>query len=345
MTKTANHTKQTQYHYDKLPTSRQGTSQLYKFVYAFFYGFVQNNTYTYDAKLSNYTNIFLLRPYSYDTLRQSSAQAFSKVDYDYDYYCGNMTISNHNAAIDKSLLYQVVASGKETGFDYTSTSSVHSFGARYYVSDLSIWLSVDPLAILSPGVSSYAYVNNNPVMLIDEWGMTPGPIDRIKSWWRRKRRGIRTVRVPHETREVVFTDRNIIVNEQVNNYIVNDGSATDETVTLRRNSRVHQKYLANAKKVKFTFSGTDTEGITITQKKESRNERNIFNGRENITETDYYKLRGNRRRFFSINFEMVFAFNKKEHEVIWVYKSYKVGAKIKASKSYFDNLKKRGIIE
>ena len=32
----------------------------------------------------------------------------------------------------------------ETGFDYTSTSSVHSFGARYYSSGLSVWLSIDP---------------------------------------------------------------------------------------------------------------------------------------------------------------------------------------------------------
>jgi RHS repeat-associated protein len=40
----------------------------------------------------------------------------------------------------------------ETGFDY--------FGARYYASELSIWLSVDPLSELSLGMSPYAYVNS-----------------------------------------------------------------------------------------------------------------------------------------------------------------------------------------
>ncbi len=51
----------------------------------------------------------------------------------------------------------------ETGFDY--------FGARYYSSDLSVWLSVDALASMYPSSSSYMYVRGNPVMLIDPNGM------------------------------------------------------------------------------------------------------------------------------------------------------------------------------
>jgi len=51
----------------------------------------------------------------------------------------------------------------ETGFDY--------FGARYYSSDISVWLSVDPLASKYPSTSPYAYVENNPVMYIDPNGM------------------------------------------------------------------------------------------------------------------------------------------------------------------------------
>ena len=45
------------------------------------------------------------------------------------------------------------------------------FGARYYASDLSIWLSVDPLSDMYPGTSPYMYVLGNPVMLIDPNGM------------------------------------------------------------------------------------------------------------------------------------------------------------------------------
>ena len=56
---------------------------------------------------------------------------------------------------------------EETGFDY--------FGARYYSSDLSIWLSVDPLASMYPSMSPYAYVYNNPINFIDEWGLEGKP--------------------------------------------------------------------------------------------------------------------------------------------------------------------------
>jgi len=47
---------------------------------------------------------------------------------------------------------------------------LHYFGARYYSSDLSIWLSVDPLASKYPSTSPYMYVRGNPVMLIDPDG-------------------------------------------------------------------------------------------------------------------------------------------------------------------------------
>ncbi len=53
--------------------------------------------------------------------------------------------------------------GSKTGYTY--------FGARYYSSDISVWLSVDPLAFKYPMLSPYAYVFNNPVMFIDKWGL------------------------------------------------------------------------------------------------------------------------------------------------------------------------------
>ncbi len=45
------------------------------------------------------------------------------------------------------------------------------FGARYYDSDTSRWLSADPLADKYPGLSPYNYVTNNPLILIDPNGM------------------------------------------------------------------------------------------------------------------------------------------------------------------------------
>ena len=51
----------------------------------------------------------------------------------------------------------------ETGYSY--------FGARYYSSDLSIWLSVDPMARKYPSTSPYAYCRNKPIILVDPNGM------------------------------------------------------------------------------------------------------------------------------------------------------------------------------
>ena len=50
----------------------------------------------------------------------------------------------------------------ETGYSY--------FGSRYYSSDLSVWLSVDPMAAKYPSLSPYVYCANNPVILVDPNG-------------------------------------------------------------------------------------------------------------------------------------------------------------------------------
>jgi RHS repeat-associated protein len=50
----------------------------------------------------------------------------------------------------------------ETGYSY--------FGARYYHSDLSIWLSVDPMSDKYPNLTPYNYCANNPVILVDPDG-------------------------------------------------------------------------------------------------------------------------------------------------------------------------------
>ena len=50
----------------------------------------------------------------------------------------------------------------ETGLSY--------FGARYYSSDLSIWLSIDPMSAKYPSLSPYVYCANNPIKLVDPNG-------------------------------------------------------------------------------------------------------------------------------------------------------------------------------
>jgi len=50
----------------------------------------------------------------------------------------------------------------ETGYSY--------FGARYYDADISVWLSVDPMADKYPSLSAFMYCAGNPVMLVDPDG-------------------------------------------------------------------------------------------------------------------------------------------------------------------------------
>ncbi len=44
------------------------------------------------------------------------------------------------------------------------------FESRYYSSNLSVWLSVDPMADKYPSMSPYVYCANNPVKLVDPTG-------------------------------------------------------------------------------------------------------------------------------------------------------------------------------
>jgi RHS repeat-associated protein len=57
-----------------------------------------------------------------------------------------------------------------SGKEKDEESPYSYFGARYYDSDLSIWISVDPLASMYPGLTPYAYCSNDPINRIDPDG-------------------------------------------------------------------------------------------------------------------------------------------------------------------------------
>ena len=59
----------------------------------------------------------------------------------------------------------------------------HYFGARYYDSETSVWLSVDPLAKKYPSMSPYMYTAGNPVMLVDPNGMATIARKQEKEDW------------------------------------------------------------------------------------------------------------------------------------------------------------------
>ena len=57
-----------------------------------------------------------------------------------------------------------------TGKEKDTETGYHYFGARYYSSDLSIWLSVDPMRDKYPSLSPYNYCAWNPMKLVDPDG-------------------------------------------------------------------------------------------------------------------------------------------------------------------------------
>jgi len=75
---------------------------------------------------------------------------------------GELFVSQRNSDFNSRYKFTAKELDNETNYTY--------FGARYYDSDLSVWLSVDPLADERSWVSPYNYVQNSPVMRVDPSG-------------------------------------------------------------------------------------------------------------------------------------------------------------------------------
>ena len=63
---------------------------------------------------------------------------------------------------NSSYTFSAKEKDSETGLSY--------FGSRYYSSDLSVWLSVDPMSDKYPYQSNYVYCGNNPIKVVDTNG-------------------------------------------------------------------------------------------------------------------------------------------------------------------------------
>ena len=74
----------------------------------------------------------------------------------------NQLLPQGNLAATASYTFSAKEKDSETNLTY--------FGARYYTSDLSIWLSVDPMSAKYPSLSPYVYCANNPIKLVDPNG-------------------------------------------------------------------------------------------------------------------------------------------------------------------------------
>ena len=72
------------------------------------------------------------------------------------------TTTNLRLSFTAPFTFSAKEKDAETGFSY--------FGSRYYSSDLSIWLSVDPMSDKYPSLSPYVYCADNPIKLVDPNG-------------------------------------------------------------------------------------------------------------------------------------------------------------------------------
>jgi len=75
---------------------------------------------------------------------------------------GELLVDQRSSGHDIRYKFTGKERDEETGLDY--------FGARYYASDISVWLSVDPMSDKYPSMSPYMYTAGNPVMLVDPDG-------------------------------------------------------------------------------------------------------------------------------------------------------------------------------
>jgi RHS repeat-associated protein len=85
---------------------------------------------------------------------------------------GEDWVDQRNASWNAPYTFSGKEKDVETGYSY--------FGARYYDSGLSIWLSVDPMSDKYPNLTPYNYCANNPVMFVDPDGKAPRPGDPPK---------------------------------------------------------------------------------------------------------------------------------------------------------------------
>ena len=60
-----------------------------------------------------------------------------------------------------------------------SETGLSHFGSRYYSSDLSVWLSVDPMSDKYPHQSNYVYCSNNPLKVIDPDGEDEWEVNEV----------------------------------------------------------------------------------------------------------------------------------------------------------------------
>ena len=140
----------------------------------------------------------------------------------------------------------------ETGLSY--------FGSRYYSSDLSIWLSVDPMSDKYASLSPYVYCADNPIKLVDPNGEDIWTINEDGKITCEKNKKIDRIDVVDKDGNVIqgtevkygtIKRHNITINETTIDYFeINDDDLATETF----------ENIANNTKIEWTHAKIGKEG-------------------------------------------------------------------------------------
>ena len=155
---------------------------------------------------------------------------------------------------DWTFTFSAKEKDSETGLSY--------FGSRYYSSDLSIWLSVDPMSDKYASLSPYTYCANNPVKLVD-----PNGEEIVIEWGGMK---------CYYSEGRLYTDR-----EFKNEYVAEEGSffhkaqTTLNTIADTKTGKTLVNGLANDTEFKVKIiEGEDSGFEPLTKSRDPYNEAN-----------------------------------------------------------------------
>jgi RHS repeat-associated protein len=169
--------------------------------------------------------------------------------------------------------FSVKEKDEESGYGY--------FGARYYDSDISIWIFVDPMSDKYPSLSPYCYTANNPIRLVDPNGTEIEVVANnngtytITGGTQNSDRNIYIMKDGQRTGDVLgqtMTDHSFFSDEgkAVTGAVINpsDQSGQNFMDNLKAANPNVVSYMANAKggeKYDFKALGTKPDGMTSDQ--------------------------------------------------------------------------------
>ena len=93
------------------------------------------------------------------------------VGYD-DYYPYGMTMPGRSQEPSvEDARYKFIPLAGQADKERDAEENLDYFGARYYDSWKGQWAQVDPMQNLTPSLSPYNYYSNNPIAIIDKYGL------------------------------------------------------------------------------------------------------------------------------------------------------------------------------